>query len=86
MYGIVIDDQAEPYVKGKDRTTMDILRTANQRRGHTARLVQSDPPCLWCDEEVRGWFELYDDEWVDQPLHGYCRAAYAEDQDAQHYV
>ena len=79
MFGIVIGDQADPYVTGGTAEVLAPIVRANRTRGHDARLVTLTG-CAWCGDDVDGWTEITDDgDWVDAPLHDACRRYFVED-------
>jgi hypothetical protein len=77
MFGIVIDDQTTPYIYSDQLDRLPPLVKANQRLGHSARLVVEDPECLMCDQTIEGCFEVDGwGDWAELPLHRGCEAGY----------
>lgn len=72
MFGIIIGDTSDPYVRSDSLEQAVELCKANRHRGHDAWLVVGDPLCD-CGERVPGWFEIdVDGTILDPYFHEPC--------------
>ena len=73
MFGLVIDNQSDPYlVTQEHRDSLDELIKMNEADGHQVTVVELDRECVICTDIVEGWTGV--DE---QPIHaGVCYAEY----------
>lgn len=94
MYGIILNDHTDPYITTRDwDQLMGFLRhslrlTEEAEADYTFTVVEGDPECVWCEDEVDGWWEIEAEpgDYTEPPLHDHCRSAYADQQAASHYV
>lgn len=94
IYGIILNDHADPYIVTRHwDQLMGLLRhslrlTEEAAADYTFTVVEANPECAWCDDEVGGWWaiEAEPGDYTEPPLHDHCRKAYGEQQDAMHYV
>lgn len=68
MYGIIIDNQDEPYVLAETDEWLTELVRLNREQGHDVLLVRENPLCPWCNQPVDGWYDV-----LEYPVHdGAC--------------
>lgn len=72
-YGIVIDNQADPYlISDTLNEQFDELVRMNRDDGHIVTVVEQDRHCIICTDVVEGWSDV-----SENPMHGGpCYAEY----------